>query len=151
MTSKTLNIFNQLWESKVFRFLVCGAISAIFNVLVLVAIIEVFGIKTPSLRNLANIISIEISLIFSFFVYQSWVWPTKRSTIQEMVLRQMPIYHLSVATSIAGRSLIVFPVLDWLGVHYIINSLIGILLGSIVNYKISDKWVFNAKKRKGTS
>jgi dolichol-phosphate mannosyltransferase len=142
---------SQLWESKVFRFLVCGGITAIFNVVLLVLIIKLFGIKTPFWRNLANIISIEISVIFSFFVYRSWVWSTQRSTLQEMVLRQIPTYHLSVAASFVGRSLLIFPALDWLGVHYIVNTLIGIILGSIINYKISDRWVFSEKKRKSIS
>ena len=151
MTPKKLKKLSHLWESKVFRFLVCGGITAIFNVVLLVAFIKLLGIKTPFWRNLANIISIEISVIFSFFVYRSWVWSTQRSTLQEMVLRQIPIYHLSVAASFAGRSLLIFPVLDWLGIHYIVNTLIGIILGSIINYKINDRWVFSEKKRKAIS
>jgi dolichol-phosphate mannosyltransferase len=146
MTKKTFRIINRLLKDKVFRFLVCGAITAAFNVLLLVAVIKVFGIKTPLLRNLANVFSIEVSLLFSFFVYRTWVWSIRHSTIREVLFRQVPLYHLSVGVSIVSRSLIIFPLLDWLGVHYAANTLVGIVIGSVVNYKISDKWVFKASK-----
>lgn len=145
MTLKVSSVFHQFWQSKVFRFLICGVITAVFNVLLLIAIIQAFEIKTPFFRNFANVLSIEVSLIFSFFVYRAWVWSTRRSSIREIMFQQMPLYHLSVATSIASRSFVVFPILDWLGVHYVINTLIGIVLGSIVNYRISDKLVFKVK------
>jgi putative flippase GtrA len=145
MTPKISSVFHRLWQSKVFRFLVCGVIAAAFNVLLLAVIIQAFEIKTPFFRNLANVLSIEISLFFSFFVYRAWVWTTRRSSIREVVFQQIPLYHLSVAIPIASRSFIVFPILDWLGVHYVLNTLIGIVLGSIVNYRISDKLVFKVK------
>jgi dolichol-phosphate mannosyltransferase len=113
-----------------------------FNVLLLAAIIEFFGIKTPILRNTANAFSIEISLLASFFIYRAWVWSIGRSTIKEMLYRQIPLYHLSVSASIISRTFLVFPLLDWLRVHYTINTLLGIVLGSAINYIISDKWVF---------
>jgi putative flippase GtrA len=68
MTLKISSVFHRLWQSKVFRFLVCGVITAVFNVLLLIVIIQAFEIKTPFFRNLANVLSIEVSLVFSFFV-----------------------------------------------------------------------------------
>lgn len=143
MALKPLNLLNRFWEDKVFRFLVCGVITAAFNVLLLALMIKVFAIHTSLLRNLANVLSIEISLLFSFFVYRSWVWPVNRLPLRDMLTRQIPLYHLSITASLASRSFIVFPILDWLGVNYMVNTLIGILFGSIINYKVSDKWVFS--------
>ena len=145
MKLNTLGILHRLWQEKAFRFLICGAITALFNVLLLVAIIRIFDIQTSFLRNLANICSIEVSLLVSFFVYRAWVWTTRSSMIREIIFRQIPLYHLSSGISIASRGFIVFPILDWMGVHYALNALIGIVLGSIINYKISDKWVFAVK------
>ncbi len=136
-----------IWQNKAVRFLICGAMTAAFNVVVLAAIIQIFGIQTPWLRNVANICSIEISVLFSFFAYRAWVWSADESTLPEMLLRQMPLYHLSVSISTLGRILILFPLCDWLGMHYVINTVVGILLGSVVNYKISDRWVFGAKRK----
>jgi dolichol-phosphate mannosyltransferase len=145
MILKTQGILYRLWQEKVFRFLICGAITALFNVLLLDTIIRIFEIQTSLLRNIANAGSIEVSLLLSFFVYRTLVWSTRASTIREMILREAPLYHLSCGVSIASRVFIVFPVLDWMGVHYALNTLVGIVLGSIINYKISDKWVFAVK------
>ena len=56
--------------------------------------------------------------------------------------RQIPLYHLSVGAAVGSRILIVFPILDWLGVNYVINTLIGVFLGASINYMISDRFVF---------
>ena len=133
------------FEKKIFRYLICGFVTAAFNILFISALIELFRIDTPFLRNIANVFSMEVSLLFSFWIYRTWVWSTSNSTIQEMIWRQLPLFHLSVSVSISSRIFLVFPILDWLGVHYAINTLVGILLGAIVNYKISDKVVFKKK------
>ncbi len=139
-------MFKKLLKKKIFRYLICGVITAAFNVLLISAIIELFGIDQPVMRNLANVFSIEVSLVFSFFVYRTWVWSKGNWKIKEVIWRQIPIFHLSFGASIGSRSFIVFPILDWFGVHYTINTLVGILFGSIINYKISDRWVFKPKR-----
>ncbi|MEM1168856.1 MAG: GtrA family protein [Cyanobacteria bacterium P01_H01_bin.35] len=139
-------MFKKLLKKKIFRYLICGVVTAAFNVLLISAIIELFGINKPVMRNLANVLSIEVSLLFSFFVYRTWVWSKGNWTIKEVIWRQIPLFHLSIGASIGIRSFIVFPILDWLGVHYTINTLVGILFGSIINYKISDRWVFKPKR-----
>lgn len=138
-------MLTKFFKRKVVRFLICGFFTALFNILLLAALIESFGIKTPILRNVANVFSIEVSLLLSFFIYRAWVWSADRSTFKEMLFRQIPLYHLSVSASIMLRSFLVFPLLDWLGVHYTINTLFGIVLGSAINYIISDKWVFKTQ------
>ncbi len=132
----------KLLRQRIFRFLVGGGVSLAFNVLLISIMIELLGLDTPILRNVANAASIELSLLFSFFVYRTWVWSGGNSTIQEILRRQIPLYHLSVGAAVGSRILIVFPILDWLGVNYVINTLIGVFLGASINYMISDRFVF---------
>ena len=68
-------MLKRLLQKQAFRYLVCGLITAIFNVLLISSMIEILMLNTPVLRNLANLSSTEISLLFSFFVYKIWVWP----------------------------------------------------------------------------
>lgn len=65
------------------------------------------------------------------------------STVKEILLRQIPLYHLSAGAAVSARIFIVFPLLDWLGVNYVINTLTGVLLGASLNCIISDRVVFN--------
>jgi putative flippase GtrA len=144
--SESLNALKKLWDNRIVRFLVCGVISAIFNILLLALLIEFFRLDQPVWRNLANIISIEISVLFSFIVYRLWVWSSHSWSVHKIFKQEIPLYHLSCGASIVARSFILFPLLDWIGINYTINSLIGIAIGSAVNYSISNKWVFKSTK-----
>ena len=138
-------MFTKQFKSKIFRFLVCGVVTAAFNILIITVIIEFWKLDQPVFRNIANVVSIEVSLIFSFFVYRTWVWSRGSWNFLEVLWRQIPLYHLSCGSVVAIRSLILFPFLDWLGVNYSINTLVGILIGSVMNYVLSDRLVFKAK------
>lgn len=81
----------KLLRQRIFRFLVGGGVSLAFNVLLISIMIELLGLDTPILRNVANAASIELSLLFSFFVYRTWVWSGANSTIQEILRRQIPL------------------------------------------------------------
>ncbi|GET35663.1 GtrA family protein [Microseira wollei] len=138
-------MLTKLSQNRIVRFLICGGVAAAFNILLLAIIIESFNLDQPVLRNIANVVSIEVSLLFSFFVYRTWVWSKSAWKLKEVLWREIPLYHLSCGSVVAMRSLILFPVLDWLGVNYSINSLVGIVIGSAMNYVMSDQLVFKSK------
>jgi putative flippase GtrA len=140
--SRSLSIFKKLFDKRIVRFLICGVISAAFNILLLAILIESFRLNQPVWRNLANFISIEISVLFSFVIYRLWVWSNHSWVLRRIFRREIPLYHLSCGASVATRSFILFPILDWMGINYTVNSLIGIAIGSGMNYLISDRVVF---------
>ncbi|MGB5635302.1 MAG: GtrA family protein [Waterburya sp.] len=133
-------------QKKIFNFLVCGLITAAFNIAILYLLIELWNFKTPTLKNVANLAAIEISLVFTFFVYKKWVWSKSKWHLKKIFLREIPLFHMSALLTIISRSFILFPIIDWLGIHYILNTLIGIGLGSIVNYLACEKMVFKLDK-----
>ena len=140
-------MFKKLFRQRVFKFLLGGGIAATFNLVLIFAMIEWLGFNTLLLRNIANIISIELSLIFSFFVYRIWVWPGGIWKIKEIFGKQLPLYHISAGSAILVRVLIVFPLLDWWGINYSINTLVGVFLSATINYFISDRLVFKANNK----
>ena len=140
-------MLKKLSRQRVFKFLLGGGVAAIFNLVLIFAMIEWLGFNTPLLRNIANIIAIELSLIFSFFVYRIWVWPGGLWKIKEVFGKQLILYHFAAGTAVSVRILILFPLLDWLGVNYGINTLIGVLLSATINYLISDRLVFKANHK----
>jgi putative flippase GtrA len=146
---KGLTTLKNLLGNRIIRFLICGVITAVFNIVLLAILIESFKLNQVNqsfFRNLANIASIEVSLIFSFFVYRIWVWPSSSWSAKKIFKQELPLFHLSCGIVIATRSFILFPLLDWAGVNYVVNSLIGIAIGSVMNYVISNKWVFKTTK-----
>lgn len=143
--SKRLNRLKRLLDHRIVRFLICGVLSAVFNVVLLAVLIESLQLDQPVWRNLANFIAIEISVLFSFVIYRLWVWSSPNWAIRRILKQEIPLYHLSCGASIALRSFILFPMLDWMGMNYSLNTLIGIAVGSAMNYVISDRLVFKAR------
>lgn len=138
MPPRPLTIF----ENKVVRFLFFGAISAAFNIALITLIINQFHIETALFRNLANVIAIEISLLFTFLLYRIWVWRIKGWDIRTLLLKQLPKFHAASGLVILMRMFVIFPVLDWLGVGYALNTLLGIAVGAAANYVFNDQIVF---------
>lgn len=138
-----MGLIKKLLRQRTVKFLIGGGVAAALNLILIFVLIEWLGLATPLLRNVANIIAIELSLVFSFFVYRIWVWPGGVWRANEVLLKQLPLYHLSAGAAVLLRVLIVFPLLDRLGVDYRLNTIIGVLLSAVLNYLISDRLVFN--------
>lgn len=136
----------KFFQQKIVKFLFGGGVAAGFNLLLIFVLIEWLGFNTSLLRNLANIIAIELSLILSFFIYRLWVWTGGVWRISAILFKQLPLYHLSAGTAVLLRVLVVFPLLDRLGVNYGVNTIIGVLLSAIINYLISDRLVFKDRQ-----
>ncbi|ABA22958.1 Glycosyl transferase, family 2 [Trichormus variabilis ATCC 29413] len=132
---------------KIFKFLLGGSLAAALNLLLIFLLVEKLNFNTPLLRNIANVISIEISLIFSFFVYRTWVWTGGVWNLREVFLRQLPLYHVSAGLAVFTRVFLIFPILDWLQVNYAVNTVIGALLSASINYFISDSFVFKTPRK----
>ncbi|MDB9375962.1 glycosyltransferase [Nodularia sphaerocarpa] len=144
-------MLKKLLRQKIFKFIIGGGVAAFINLLLIFGLIEWLGFNTPALRNVANAVAIELSLLASFFIYRIWVWPGGVWTIREVLWRQIPLYHLSAGTAVISRIFIVFPLLDWWKVNYAINTLVGVLLSAVFNYLISDRLVFKTPAKSSQS
>ncbi|MBD2251219.1 glycosyltransferase [Nostoc parmelioides] len=133
--------------AKILKFLLGGGLAAGLNLVLIFLLIEKLNFDTAFLRNIANVLSIEISLIFSFFIYRTWVWTGGIWNLREVVLRQLPLYHVSAGLAVITRVFLIFPILDWLRVNYAVNTLIGALLSASINYLISDSFVFKTPRK----
>lgn len=139
-------MISKIITNRITRFLIGGGIAAANNLFLMFLLVDCLGFNTSFLRNLANGISIELSLLLSFFIYRLWVWPGGDWNLKGVLLRQLPLYHLSAGSAIIIRIFLLFPILDWIGIKYSINTLIGIIIGATVNYILSDNLVFRTKK-----
>jgi dolichol-phosphate mannosyltransferase len=142
MRSNLHPVIANLLRSRVFRFLIGGGLSAGVNLGLMFFLVEFFGFKSHALRNVSNIISIELSVIFSFFVYRTFVWTGGDWNLRNLLFKLLPLYHASTGMVILIRIFLVFPFLDKLGVNYSINTLAGILLSASLNYFINDRLTF---------
>lgn len=126
---------------RILLFLIGGGSAAALNLALVYVGVEVLGLRSDLQQNYVNIVAMEISLLYSFVVYRTFVWKYTAVGLAPILLRQLPLYHLSAGAGVLTR-VVAFPLLQALGVHYLPNTVIGILIGSAVNYVLSDRYVF---------
>ena len=142
-----LVLVSQVARHRFTRFLMLGGSEAIVNLLLMYILVDVCNWETPIGRNLANAIALEVSLIYSFFVYRTFVWGDQANEFQARAFNQLLRYHGAAGVVNLVRFLVVFPSLDWIGVHHLANTLFGKAIGCIVNYSISMQFVFASTDR----
>lgn len=123
-------------------FLLGGGSAALLNLALAYFAVEVVGLRSTLQENLVNVAVMEISLVYSFFIYRAFVWKVRDGDMVAMLLRQLPLYHLSAGAGVLAR-IAIFPLLQYLGVHYLLNIGLGILIASLVNYALTGRYVFN--------
>jgi dolichol-phosphate mannosyltransferase len=122
-------------------FLVGGGSAAALNLLLAYVGVDLLGFSSHLEQNVVNFVVMEISLVYSFFVYRALVWQVKGWNLSRVFLRQLPLYHLSAGSAVLTR-LVLFPFFQALGLHYLVNIVLGILAGMAMNYFLSDRYVF---------
>ena len=144
------NFLQQIWlklsEPRNLRFLVVGILGATTNILLLEALVDCLHWDTTFLRSLANVIATEICLVATFFAYRQIVWQIEEFDWRFVLQTELPTYHLSIASVIAIRSLLLFPFMDWLGIDLVMNTGIGIGIGAILTYTLSEKFIFTERE-----
>ena len=107
----------------------------------MVLFVEVFGFTTYILKNAANILSIEISILYHFIISRLWTWHDAPRKKGKTLLGQFISFHVVNITGMIIR-VIAFAVLEKLGVFYIVNVTIGICLAAAVSFILYDRIVF---------
>ena len=135
------NVVYMKYNRRIKKFIVVGLSSALVNLFLTSFFIEVLGFKSYYLKNLANILSIEITIIYHFFLTRAWAWgdiPKKRG---KSLLGQLIYFHFTILIGILLR-IVLFAALEKEGVSYILNVVIGIVLFAMINFVLYDRVVF---------
>jgi len=123
------------------RFLIGGGSATVLNLLLAFIAVDLLGFRSELQQNYVNFAAMETGLVYSFFVYRAFVWKDKTSSARRILLRQLPLYHLSAGAGLLTRMLL-FPVLQIVGLHYLLNIILGIMVGAAVNYTLTNHYVF---------
>jgi dolichol-phosphate mannosyltransferase len=123
------------------KFLIVGISAAFVNVSIMVLFVEGFGFKTYLLKNLANILSIEISIIYNYMLSRAWTWSDTPAKKGRDLLGQCVSFHVANLTGLFLR-VVLFAFLEKLAVFYVLNIILGIVLAAFVSYILYDKIVF---------
>jgi putative flippase GtrA len=129
------------YNERIVRFLLVGSSAAAVNFLVIVFLVELLGFKTYLLKNVANIMAIEMSAFYNFLVSRLWTWKDAPRKQGKSLIAQFISYNLAALTGIAFRA-ILFPILEKCGVFYLFNVAIGIAMAATLDFILFDRLVF---------
>jgi len=129
------------YNERIIKFLVVGCSAALVNFLLITLFIELLGFKTFFLKNLANIMAIEISAIYNFSISRVWTWKDSPRKQGKNLVGQFIYFNLALLTGIILR-IILFAIFERWGVFYLLNVAIGIGIAASIDFILYDKFVF---------
>ena len=92
--------------------------------------------------SIAGIVAIEISILSNFFLNNFWTWKDQKDS---SFLTRFIKYHTVTVIS-GGANYLILIILTQYGLHYFISNLIGIAIGTIINFIFNHYWTFKTKE-----
>lgn len=130
-------IFN-LFEGKHYRYIIVGFFVFFINLLVAEQIFKIdYFLGNQLKRNLGNLITIEIALLISYPLHKWVTWLEGWDNFFPKLLYFHSISLLGIIIRI-----LIFAILDSLGLHYLLSIIISILVVILINFVGFDRYVF---------
>jgi len=132
-------------NERVIRFLIVGTSAAIVNIALMIFFVELLSFKTYILKNIANVLSMEVSVFYNFLLSRIWTWGDVPKKQGKGIVLQFISFNLAALTGILAR-VTIFALLDNLGVYYLINDFLGIGSATVLDFILYDKLIFRRVK-----
>jgi dolichol-phosphate mannosyltransferase len=119
------------------RFGVVGASGVLVNQGILMLLHGTLG--APLLFS--SVIAIEVSIITNFLLNHVWTW--RLSLRVSGLWRRCLQYHAAaVMAAFAGNVIVLMAAVELFGVDYRIANLLGIGVGTVINFTAGELWIF---------
>jgi putative flippase GtrA len=127
------------------KFLVVSGSAVAINLGLLYLLVNYLGFDSAWGQNGANIISMEISIVYNYFLSKAITWRDRYQETGRGLLIQVIKFHVTIGITILGR-MGLFAVLQLAGVNYLINAAIGIALSAVFNFMVYDTLIFKKER-----
>jgi len=127
------------------KFLLISGSAVVLNLLLLYLLVHYLGMDSRLGENIANVISMEISIIYNFFMSRAFTWSDRLKEMGKNLFIQIVKFHAAIGISLLFRIALFF-VLQLVGVFYLLNAAIGIGLAAAFNFVIYDTLIFKRKE-----
>ena len=141
--------YNTTGLAKFTRYGFMGILVALSQLLAITGLVEFAGMRGVVGENIANIISIEISIFVGYFLHSrlTWqVWHRGKKWGRWRHLRAFISFHGVTFVSAAAR-VGLFYILSLTGIVYQLNALIGIIVAIVLNFLGYDRLVFSKSRK----
>jgi dolichol-phosphate mannosyltransferase len=125
-------------------FVLVSGTAVLLNLLLLYIMVQYLGMNTTVGENIANILSMEISIIYNFFLSRAITWKDRQKEHGLRLFVQILKFHAAIGITTLLR-VVLFVFLQWLGVLYLINAGIGIFIAAFFNFLAYNRVVFQKR------
>jgi dolichol-phosphate mannosyltransferase len=130
---------------RMIRFGIVGASGVAVNQGLLMLLHGVVGL--PLL--LSSLIAIETSILSNFALNSLWTWKIDLGrSLRSWVQKAVQYHAATVVSAFAGNVLVLMGLVHLFGVDYRLANLVGIAVGSGINYLAGEFWVFRKTPRR---
>jgi len=120
-------------------FNVVGALGIAVQLLILTLLREWAGVHYLP----ATALAVEGAVLHNFFWHECWTWADRTSLNRSAILRRLARFNLTTgAVSVASNLGLMKVWVDTLNLHYFLANLLAITVTSIVNFLLSDRFVY---------
>lgn len=122
------------------RFAVVGGSGILVNMGCLFVFTRYAGIRI----EIASPISIELSILSNFFLNNVWTFRKRDThvTLGRRILR----YHMVTALAGLVNYGVLLLLVNVFGVHDLLSNLVGIALGTFINFFLNSLWTWRVKR-----
>lgn len=140
MTDPPPSRFREGSIGRMLRFGVVGLSGVVVNQGLLMLLHGTLG--APLL--LSSIIAIEVSILTNFVLNHTWTWRVPLG--EPGLIRRAVQYHAAaVMAAFAGNVIILMGAVELFGVDYRIANLVGIAVGTVINFTAGEVWIFRSR------
>jgi putative flippase GtrA len=83
------------YNERIKKFFIAGVSAAAVNFMVISIFIEILGFRMYFLKNLANILAIEISALYNFLISRVWTWKDSPKRQGKSLVAQFLSYNIA--------------------------------------------------------
>jgi len=116
-----------------------GAMGIVVQLVVLASLTGLGGMH----YLLATALAVEAAVLHNFAWHERWTWGDRREMDRDGLLGRLVRFHLTNGTlSILGNLVFMRLLVGGLGLHYLWANVTTIAICSILNFLVSDRFVF---------
>jgi putative flippase GtrA len=118
------------------KFSAVGATGIFVQVMTLALLLRVAGLHYLA----ATALAVEASVLHNFIWHRRWTWKDRPQSRAALMLLRFNL--TSGAMSLAGNLILMFVLVNQVGLNALVANVITISICSLINFTLSDRFVF---------
>jgi putative flippase GtrA len=121
------------------RFSLVGFLGAVLQLTLVSLLTKYFGV----LSTVATLVAVEITILHNFMWHERFTWDNRgRKSSRQLVLRLWRFHAGNGLVSLAGNTALMYYLIERLKAPVLPAAMGAIVLCSLANFWIADRWVF---------